>query len=215
MPLAPVPVERKRLHTRRISYDGWHRADGLFDIEARIVDAKDIDYPLASGVRPAGVPVHDMWARLTIDEQCVVRAIETSMDGVPYPGGCDDIPPDYAKLVGANLLHGFRKALHDLVGGARGCTHLTELISFLPTAAMQTFASLRRDTDARGGKPFQLGHCHALVTSTETVRRYYPKWYRGTADTRAPQGPSESNRSTTTGREPRVSTRDPAAEEHP
>jgi len=46
---------------------------------------------------------------------------------------------------------------------------------------MQTFASLRRDTDARGGRPFQLGHCHALETSTETVRRYYPKWYRGAA----------------------------------
>jgi len=215
MPLAPVPVERKRLHTRRISYDGWQRADGLFDIEARIVDAKDIDYPLASGVRPAGLPIHDMWARLTIDEHCAVRAIETCMDAVPYAGGCDDIPPDYAKLVGTNLMHGFRKALHDLVGGARGCTHLTELISFLPTAAMQTFASLRRDTDGRGGKPFQLGHCHALVTSTETVRRYYPKWYRAAESVHPPEVRPKPIESMSTGRSPRVTTRDPAAEEHP
>jgi hypothetical protein len=48
----------------------------------------------------------------------------------------------------------------------------------LSTAAVQTFASLQRE-DAVDGKPFQLDHCHALETSTDTVRRYYPKWYRG------------------------------------
>ena len=181
MPLAPIPLSRKRLHTRRIGYEGWQREDGLFDIEGRIVDTKDHDYVLASGTRPAGVPVHDIWARLTIDRQGVVQMIETSIDGSPYPGGCDVLVPDYAKLVGANLMHGFRKALYDVAGGVHGCTHLTELIAYLPSAAMQMFASLRRDTDAHDGKPFQLGRCHALETSAETVRRYYPTWYRGAA----------------------------------
>jgi len=32
-----------------------------------------------------------------------------------------------------------------------------------------------------GSTPFQLDKCHALETTTETVRRWYPKWYRGTA----------------------------------
>jgi hypothetical protein len=181
MPLAPAPVSRKRLHARRISYDGWQREDGLFDIEARILDTKDDDYVLASGVRPGGVPVHDMWARVTIDRQYVVRAIETCIDAVPYPGGCDVIGPAYAKLAGANLMRGFRKALYDVVGGVHGCTHLTELIAFLPTAASQTFATLCPDVGPGGDKPFQLDRCHALETSTETVRRYYPKWYRGAA----------------------------------
>jgi len=27
-------------------------------------------------------------------------------------------------------------------------------------------------------KPFQLDKCHALASSTETVQRFYPKWYR-------------------------------------
>ena len=31
------------------------------------------------------------------------------------------------------------------------------------------------------GKPFQLYRCHALETTTDTVRRYYPQWYRGAA----------------------------------
>ena len=181
MPLAPIPDARLRLHTRRVSYEGWQRDDGLFDIEGRVVDTKEHDYELASGVRPAGAPVHDMWARLTIDGQCVVRAIETSIDAVPYPGGCDAIGPAYSKLVGANLLHGFRKALHDAVGGVQGCTHLTELIAAMPTAATQTFATLHPDVGKHGEKPFQLNRCHALETCTDTVRRYYPKWHRGAA----------------------------------
>ena len=181
MPLAPSTVPRQRLHLRRISYDGWQREDGLFDIEAHLVDTKERDYPLASGVRPAGEAVHDMWVRLTIDRHCAIQAIEVAIDGVPYPGGCDVVAPGYAKLVGTNLLHGFRKNLFDAVGGHHGCTHVTELIAFLPTAAMQTFATLRRDFDPHGEKPYQLNRCHALETSTETVRRYYPKWYREAA----------------------------------
>jgi hypothetical protein len=181
MPLAPIPDARHRLHTRRVSYEGWQRADGLFDIEGRIVDTKEADYVLASGVRPAGAPVHDMWARLTIDRHGTVRAIATSIDAVPYPGGCDAIGPAYAKLVGTNLLRGFRKALHDAVGGVHGCTHLTDLIAAMPTAAAQTFATLQSDVGTHGEKPFQLNRCHALETSTDTVRRYYPKWHRGAA----------------------------------
>ena len=29
-----------------------------------------------------------------------------------------------------------------------------------------------------GKKPFQLDQCHALETSSETVRQWYPRWYR-------------------------------------
>jgi hypothetical protein len=63
----------------------------------------------------------------------------------------------------------------------QGCTHLTEMLAFLPTAAVQTFAGLVRE-DAGDAKPFQLDHCHALATNTETVREYYPKWYRGVGE---------------------------------
>jgi hypothetical protein len=185
MPLAPSPVPRQRLHLRRISYDGWQREDGLFDVEAHIVDTKERDYLLASGVRPAGEPVHDMWVRMTIDRHCTIQAIDVAVDGVPYPGGCDALPPNYAKLVGTNLLHGFRRNLYDAAGGVHGCTHVTELLAFLPTAAMQTFATLKRDFDPSSGeKPYQLNRCHALEHSSQNVRRYYPKWYREPAEER-------------------------------
>lgn len=180
MPLATPSVSRERLHRRTITYDGFRRDDGMFDIEAHLVDAKDHDFELLTGMRPAREAVHDMWVRVTIDRNYVVHAIEAVTDGMPYPGVCDRIGPAYKQLVGANLRKGFRKHLHDVVGGVQGCTHLTELLAFLPTAAVQTFAGLSRE-DEGVGKPFQLDHCHALLTTTETVREYYPKWYSAVA----------------------------------
>jgi len=173
-------VSRERLHGRTISYDGYRREDGLFDIECHIVDVKDHDYELLTGVRRAGVPIHDMWVRVTIDRDLVIQTIEAFTDSMPYPGACNRIGPAYEKLVGASLVNGFRKHLHEVMGGIRGCTHITEMLSYLPTAAVQTFSGLQREDDG-DEKPFQLDRCHALETTTETVRRYYPKWYRGAA----------------------------------
>ena len=53
------------------------------------------------------------------------------------------------------------------------------MLGSLPTAAVQTFAGLERARTRATGKPFQLDRCHALETTSETVRRYYPRWYRG------------------------------------
>jgi hypothetical protein len=46
----------------------------------------------------------------------------------------------------------------------------------LPTAAVQAFAG--RVGDAEGAKPFQIDRCHALASTTDTVRKYYPAWYQ-------------------------------------
>ncbi len=180
MPLSPA-APRKRLHDRTARYQCFVRDDGLFDVEAHLTDVKDHDIVLLSGPRPAGEPVHDMWVRLTIDGAMTIVDIEARMDAVPYPAGCQRIEGAYRKLVGANLMQGFRKSLHEAFGNVRGCTHLTELLGYLPTAAVQMFSGLRKREDEGELKPFQLDRCHALDTTGDVVRRYYPKWYRGAA----------------------------------
>ncbi len=180
-PLSLPKVPRERLHCRAVTYDGFSRDDGLFDIEAHLADTKDHDYALLTGIRPAGFPVHDMWARITIDDTFTIRDIEVVTEAMPYPGACDRIGPAYRKLVGANLIDGFRKRLHDAMGHTKGCTHITEMLASLPTAAIQMFAGLRREDDG-DAKPFQLDRCHALDTTSDTVQRYYPRWYRRASD---------------------------------
>jgi hypothetical protein len=183
MPLPAPKAPRRRIHTRRIEVEGFLREDGLYDLEASLTDVKDVDYPIASGMRPAGVPVHLMRVRIGFDAAFnIVEAVACS-DGVPYPGNCDTIGPAYARLVGLNLVRGFRRTVTEMFGETLGCSHMTEMLQSLPTAAIQTVATFRRDTDDSAGKPPQLDHCHALDTAGETVRRYYPKWYRGQGET--------------------------------
>lgn len=184
MPLSPPVVRRMRKHTRAIQIEAFAREDGLWDLDACITDVKTRDIDLASGVRPANTPIHELWLRVTIDIQFNIIAVEAVSDAVPYPGYCDTIGPDYRNMVGLNLLSGFRHRLKQILSGTRGCTHLTELAQILPTAAIQAFAGEVRDTrdgdsaDLQSDKPFQLDSCHALRTDGAAVAKYYPRWAR-------------------------------------
>jgi len=178
MPLSPPKCARQKVHVRQISVEGYRREDGMLELDACLTDTKEADYLLASGVRKAGDPVHQMRVRVTLDADFTIVDAEACSDWVPYVGGCDTIGPDYRRLIGLNLVRGFRRIVGEMFADVRGCSHLTELLSSLPTAAIQTFATFRRDNEDSGEKPFPLDRCHALDCSGETVRLYYPKWYR-------------------------------------
>ena len=174
---------RRHVHTRSIRVDAYARDDGLWDIEAVLTDVKPRDFLLATGIRSAGEPVHDMALTVTIDTQLNVVAAEAHSRSVPYKGQCEAIEPEYSKLVGLNLLQDFRKLALARLGGVKGCTHLTELAGVLPTAAVQAFAGevFRSHEAANPGeqtKPWQLDRCHALRTNGPAVAQFYPSWYR-------------------------------------
>src|SRR5574341_279293 len=185
MPLPVTEVERELRHTRRVRFEGYKRADGLWDIEAHLTDVKSHDNAMKTGVRRAGQPVHEMWLRVTIDRHLTILDAAASSDAVPYPGGCETIAPAYKRLVGLNLVRDFRKNVKKLFGDVKGCTHITEMLTGLPTAAIQTFAGEVPEEPVHGRKPFQLDQCHALETSSETVKKWYPKWYRANKKTEA------------------------------
>ncbi|WP_116139545.1 DUF2889 domain-containing protein [Trinickia diaoshuihuensis] len=217
MPLSP-PVSRQLRHRRAIRAEAFERDDGLWDLEACLTDHKPRDVALAPGVRPKGLPIHELWLRITIDRKLTIVDAQASSEWVPYPGHCEAANPAYRALIGLNLLNDFRRHARRLLAGTAGCTHLTELCSILPTAAIQAFAGdvwSTRDsaTDATNGDsaspgahrepPFQLDRCHALRFDGEAVRRFYPRWYghapRGVkaGDAPAGQAPAPVNGSPT------------------
>ena len=174
------------------------RDDGLWDDEARLTDTKTSDARLAAGIRSAGDPIHDMRLCVTIDTRMDVLAASAVSDRVPYPGQCEAITHAYAKLVGLNLMRGFKWHVAERVGGTAGCTHLTELAAVLPTAAVQAFAgevfrSRRGERTGSAGeteeRPFQLDRCNALRLDGEAVRLFYPRWYRPEATGNDPSQP--------------------------
>lgn len=179
MPGLEPTVAREALHRRRLDIQGYKRADGLYDIEGHLVDTKPYDFKLAEGVRRAGEPVHSMWLRITVDRTLTIVDAAAAMDAMPYADQCDQIVPAYRKLVGISLRPGYHQKLKELLGGVRGCTHITELAGMLATAAFQMMAGQRlQDPES---KPFQIDGCHALASASKVVGRYYPRWYTGAA----------------------------------
>lgn len=198
MALPPATPDRQPKHRRCIDVQVFARGDGLWEVDARITDTKARDWPLSSGIRPAGTPIHDMLLRLVVDEQLVIRAAGARTDWMPYPDLCDAYGDAYGQLVGLSLLKDFRRAVHQRLGGSRGCTHITEMAQVLPTAVIQAFAGEVINTQEGGQDPahperdlppFQLDRCHALRRDAEAVRLYYPRWYRPTAE-HNPQRPA-------------------------
>jgi hypothetical protein len=177
MPLPAPTVARSPVHTRRLQFEAYKRADGLWDIEAHLTDAKPADFALVSGVRSAGEPIHDMRIRLTITRDLDIVDALALTEAMPYAPECAQVTPDYRKLIGLNLRHAFRKAVQQRFHDTAGCRHINEALWQFPTAAIQAMAGEHVDED--GVKPFHLDHCRARDTRGEAVRKYYPRWYRG------------------------------------
>lgn len=136
MPLPPS-VEREELHQRLITMKAWRRVDGMFDVEARLVDTKPFEFQRLIGeTTPAGAAVHDLWVRLVIDADFVVREITATSDTTPF-AICRDATATLAVLVGERIGPGWPKVVRERLRGAAGCTHLSELMAPLATTALQ------------------------------------------------------------------------------
>jgi hypothetical protein len=182
MSLSTYSGQRRLMHRRALDVQVYARDDGLFDVEAVLTDTKARDVMLAGSMRRAGDPVHDMLLHLVVDTRLNIREARSETRWMPYPGACDRHGDAYRRLVGLNLMKGFRLGVKDRLGGIKGCTHLTELCQVLPTAVIQALAGVVIDTregDSSGQPPFQLDRCHALRADGDVVLTHYPRWYRG------------------------------------
>jgi hypothetical protein len=68
-----------------VIYQSYRRSDGLWDIEAELRDEKaEPFHDMERGLLQPGTPIHDMAARVTIDDDMVVRAVEVDMRATPF-----------------------------------------------------------------------------------------------------------------------------------
>jgi Protein of unknown function (DUF2889) len=178
------PAAREPIHHRRIDCRGYRRADGLWDIEGHLTDVKS--YPLSNAWRgeiAPGQAIHDMWLRLTLDDELTVIGVEAATVAGPF-AICGAITPAFAKLVGLTVGPGWRRAVQRRLGGVHGCTHLVELLGPLATTAYQTihvWRAKREPALETDRPPRHLDSCHALARDGEVVRQHYPRWFTGSA----------------------------------
>lgn len=180
--MTDTTVTREELHHRRIDMRGYRRSDGLYEVEATDVDRKAHAFePLMGGKRvPLGEPLHDLGVAVVFDKDMVVHDVRTFTRSAPY-----DVCPDGGRalqsLKGLRMSAGWNKAVRDLLGGGKSCTHLMELLGPLATTAFQTTSALRRNqatpVDA-AGRPLKIDSCYAYAAQGELVRMHWPQFHR-------------------------------------
>jgi hypothetical protein len=197
---APAPtstpastVTRETLHTRHIDLQGFRRSDGLFEVEARLVDRKPHDHVPIRGDRPVvkGQPIHDMGVRLVFNEEMVVHDVHTFTDSSPYadcPGG--GLP--LQSLKGLKMSKGWSAEVRARLGGPRSCAHLRELLLPLATVAFQSLSALRAGQPERRdaqGRPLKIDSCYAYAAERELVLKFWPDFHKSAQPAQATREP--------------------------
>lgn len=193
MPLSP-PSARDLVHTRQIECRGYHREDGLWDIEGHLIDTKPRRPGGSQEVSNDVIVIHDMWLRLTIDNALLVHAAEAVMDKSPYQV-CPEIAPNFDALAGVQIKPGWRQEANRRVGGVKDCTHLGELLGPMATVCYQTLygggptnepkQDETRKVEDRSSprskphflKPHFIDKCHAHRSNGDIVKKYWPEFH--------------------------------------
>ncbi|MBV1789229.1 DUF2889 domain-containing protein [Marinobacterium sp. D7] len=180
MPLSE-PVERQLSHTRQVSCRGYKRTDGLWDIEAYLLDTKSFNMDMhEGGLLPAGAPLHEMAIRITVDLDLNILEAEAVMDHTPFRM-CPNIADRYKLLKGLQIAPGFTRKTRELFSGTQGCTHLLELLGPLATTAFQATHQEREyleDWHTGSTPPPLLNSCHAFAEDSDVVKGFWPKHYK-------------------------------------
>lgn len=129
---------REQLHSRNIICQAFRRNDGHYDIEAEMRDRKHYPFPNAAhGEIPALQPYHHMQVRLTVDTNLTVLAATAKTLAGPFQI-CPKATGNIGAMVGLQIGVGWQRAVRAAIGGATGCTHITELMGPIATTALQT-----------------------------------------------------------------------------
>ena len=171
---------RREIHTRTLELKAFERDDGLFDLEGQVVDKKPFDTAMRDQPRPAGMPIHDLWLRLTVNNSFEVVAAEAAMPQPAYPD-CVGAVPNFSALEGLKIGPGWNKQVRERVGGTKGCTHLIEMMAQLATVAVQSLWGQVFDDEGEGpdATTSQLDACWGYRSNGEVIRRYFPAQYTG------------------------------------
>jgi len=176
--------QRRLMHRRSVECQGYLRHDGLWEVEARLVDTKPfIQHDRYRGVLQPGDPVHDITLRLAVDDRMTIIEAETTMRATPYPT-CIEVEPILQRLVGERIGNGWRALVRQKIGRLETCTHLSELLGPAVTALFQTMShgktpEHRDSLDGQRGageRPFFIGGCHSWRTDGPIVAEMFPQF---------------------------------------
>lgn len=176
-------VPRQEHHHRQIDLRFYHREDGLYEVEGRLVDRKTVAFrrQLSDVDSPPGDTLHDITVILVFDQDMWVRDASAHMQATPFdicPGAQASLTP----LIGLQMAGGWNKNVRALLKGERSCTHIVELLGPLATTAYQGLAPMRlaaiNQPENAAQRLAKVDSCYAYSGERTVVARLWPELHR-------------------------------------
>lgn len=174
---------RAEHHHRQIDLRFYHREDGLYEVEGRLIDRKSVPFRLQlSDVDSApGDKLHDITVTLVFDSAMQVHDARALMQATPFDI-CPGAEGTLAPLIGLRMAGGWNRKVRELLAGARSCTHIVELLGPLATTAYQGLAPLRlqaTNLPENGAlRVAKVDSCYAYAAERTVVARLWPELHR-------------------------------------
>ncbi|WP_067223168.1 DUF2889 domain-containing protein [Marinomonas gallaica] len=172
-------VKRTPLHTRNISINGFKREDDLWEVEGVLQDTKGYPFSLDDrGVIEVGEYLHQMILTLVFDDTFTICDVRAQMHDTPYLD-CSGAAPQYERLIGLQIKKGWMTEAKEVLGRTTSCTHLTEMLPALATAALQTVRGYKLNFEpnyASGSEERSAvrNTCHGFRDGGRAQRRLWP-----------------------------------------
>jgi len=130
------PVHERRMEFRSYPLD----KKGLI-VEGWLRDERFVPGYIWDGTPRQTGMVHWMCVRMLVGQApLTILEVEAEMPGVPHEL-CTTTMQAVKKIVGLSISAGYSEKVHELLGGIRGCTHLTHLIVSMGPAALHGYAT--------------------------------------------------------------------------
>jgi hypothetical protein len=144
----PENPEFPLIHTRRYEVRAFRMAADRLMLRGVVVDEKPAGLYLKGDEQPLWL--HHMIVDLEIVYPTFLIEKASAMFHEHPHLECTHITDHYKKLEGMSIARGFNAKVKELFAGARGCTHITALLSAMAPVAIQAGWSMRVAASSSG-----------------------------------------------------------------
>lgn len=132
------------IHSRSIEIKSYPVDEDSIVVEGWLRDERfQRVYDVTGEVHDPG-PIHDMAIRIKVGgSPMAIHDAEAEMDHVPL-AFCHTTRDIIKQIVGLEIKAGFAKRVKALMGGEKGCSHLTHLLTVMSQAAFQGYLNYKR-----------------------------------------------------------------------
>jgi len=139
MKLAEATKKENKVHQRILELSTYAMDDEKVVVEGSLRDERFRPiYELSGRKREPGV-IHQMIIRLLVGGSPLqILDAEGEMPQVPLPL-CTTTRESVKKIIGLKITSGFGERVHKLIGGVKGCAHLTHLLVVMAQEALHGY----------------------------------------------------------------------------